>query len=464
MAQTPSDITLPAEILDTVIDELGCSQDSDPESLNALLYCALVCRSFHHRAAGHLFANVVVTNRRKDYYEYNRIAVERLEDLSQILQKNDSIGPRILSFSLDTSLSSPHPGDLQTNPSNIIRYGKTLPNVLRLLCSIRRFSWRNHRSHVFCKDLGSDLADAITSLGERASLKSVSIQCIELDVFPLPVLFKLDHLSFTHALLPQEWDSSTPSIRQNDYPTRLRELVLYGCPELTPWISQTPALFSQLTRFNVWMRSDDEVLVAWLVMQAASQTLEVLKVSDISHFRCPCSIIRMFQKTLLTPPFTDPNLIPGPIDLGILQSLHTIALSFTIASFDNVVFPMCICGLLKPPTSPTQLKNIEIQLNWIDCVQGSEEARLVEEPGWRVLDDILSQESLHPQLSNVFFKLKLGYGWRQHPFSNRPPAEIVIIRDTVASLASKLFQRTVAARSWRPNIDIEIYKSTVISH
>ena len=123
---------------------------------------------------------------------------------------------------------------------------------------------------------------------------------------------------------------------------------------------------------------------------------------------------------------------------------------------------MCICGLFKPPTSPTQLETIEIQLDWVDCIQGSEEGRLVDEPGWRVLDEILSQESLHPKLTSVFFKLKLGYGWRQHPFSNRPPTEIVIIRNTVVSLASKLFQRTVVARSWRPKIDIEIYKSTFI--
>jgi hypothetical protein len=166
----------------------------------------------------------------------------------------------------------------------------------------------------------------------------------------------------------------------------------------------------------------------------------------------------------LTTPFTDPILIPGPIDLGILQSLRTIALSFTIATADNVIFPMGICGLLKPPTSPTQLENIEVQLNWIDCIQGSEEGRFVDEPGWRVLDEILSQESLHPKLTNVFFKLKLGYGWRQHPLSNLPPTEIFIIRSTVASLASKLFQRTVVARSWRPKIDIEIYKSTFISY
>jgi hypothetical protein len=230
------------------------------------------------------------------------IAMERLENLSQILQKNESIGPRILSFSLDTSLSRPHPNDLETDPANIIRCGKTLPNVLRLLCSIRRFTWRNHFSDVFCKDLGLDLTDAIISLGERASLQSVSMQCIELDAFPLPFLFKLDHLSFTHAFVPQEWDSSTRSIPPNNYPTRLRELVLRGCSKIIPWIAQTPALFSQLTRFNVWMRTDGEVLAAWLVMQAASKTLEVLNVSDVSHFRCPCSIIRKFTKSIIVDP------------------------------------------------------------------------------------------------------------------------------------------------------------------
>ena len=168
------------------------------------------------------------------------------------------------------------------------------------------------------------------------------------------------------------------------------------------------------------------------------------------------------KNTSLTTAFTDPTLIPGSIDLGILQSLRTIALSFTIATADNVVFPMCICGLLNPPTSPTRLENIEIQLKWIDCLQGSEERMLVHEPGWGVLDETLSQENLHPKLTSVFFKLKMGYGWRQLSLTDRPPTEIVIVRDRIVTLASKLFQRTVVARLWRPKIDIEIYKSKFI--
>jgi len=283
--------TLPAEILDTVIDEPGSSQDSDRESLNALLTCAFVCRSFHHHAAGHLFANVVIVNRNENY---NQVAMDRLNDLSQILRKNESIGPRILSFSLDTSLSR---HDLETRPANSIRYGQNLPNILRLLCLIRRFSWTNHFSYVFCEDLGLDLIDAIRYLGERTSLKSVSMQCIELDAFPVPSLFKLERLSIVHVLPPQDWDSSTPSNRQIGDSTCLRELILHECLEVTPWISNTLALFSQLTTLEVWMHNDSEVLTAWMVMQAASRTLEVLNVSSISHFECRYSIIsKLFEK------------------------------------------------------------------------------------------------------------------------------------------------------------------------
>ncbi|KIM42634.1 hypothetical protein M413DRAFT_444324, partial [Hebeloma cylindrosporum] len=429
---------LPAEILDAIIDELGCSQDSDPESLKGLLHCALVCRSFHHRASGHLFANIVIaptptwTNA---YIIYNRFILERLEGLYQILRKNDSIGPRVISFSLETALHG-------SDPDNIIKYGHTLPTILRLLSSIRRFSWKNHLSNVFCEDLGSDLMGALGSLGERTSLQSVSMKCFELTAFPLRFLSKMDHLSFCHMFLPEEW-ASTLADRQNDCPTRLRDLVLQGCSKLTSWIAQTPDLFSQLTKFDVWMRNEGEVHAAWLVMQATSETLEVLNLSDVSHFRYP-------------------TLIPGPVDLGILRRLRIIALSFNLATADRVLFPLCICGLLQPPTSPSQLENIEIQINWIDCIQGSEEARFVDEPGWDAFDKILSQESLHPKLRSVSLKLKMGYGWRQHPSSNHPPPEIVVIRDVVVSLASRLFRRTVAARSWRPKMDIEIYKSRFI--
>jgi len=292
MVQTLSDTTLPTELLDSIIDELGCSQDSDPESRIALLGCALVCQSFHHRAAGHLFANVIVTSPKNNS---SPVVVRRLKDLSQILRKNDSIGPRILSFSLNTSLSLPHPKDWLTDPPNVIRYGQTFPNILRLLCSIRRFSWKNHLSRVLCKDLGFDLTDAIGSLGKRTSLQSVSMQCIELGAFPVPFLFKLDHLCFSYMLLPK-WDSSTPLIRQNDYPSHLREFSLCGFSEITPWIAKTRSLFSQLTMLQVSMLEEDEVLAPWFVMQAAYKTLEVLNVSDIiSHPRCPCFIYK-FQK------------------------------------------------------------------------------------------------------------------------------------------------------------------------
>jgi len=85
----------------------------------------------------------------------------------------------------------------------------------------------------------------------------------------------------------------------------------------------------------------------------------------------------------------------------------------------------------------------------------------VSEPGWGVFDEILSQENLHPKLTSVFFKLKIGYGSssRQLSPTDRLPIEIVVGRDKIVTLASKLFQKTIAARLWRPKIDIEIYKS-----
>jgi hypothetical protein len=66
---------------------------------------------------------------------------------------------------------------------------------------------------------------------------------------------------------------------------------------------------------------------------------------------------QQINKKLLTTPFTDPILIPGPIDLGILQSLRTIALSFTIATADNVIFPMC-SNPTREHRNPTQLDRL----------------------------------------------------------------------------------------------------------
>ncbi|KIM42615.1 hypothetical protein M413DRAFT_26643 [Hebeloma cylindrosporum] len=185
---TSFDTTLPAEILDGIIDELGCSQDSDPESLKTLLHCALVSRSFHHRATGHLFANVAIAptaNWTNTHTDYGRFTVARLEALYQILRKNDRIGPRVISFSLEATLSHLDPRDEGSEPDDMIRRGQTLPGILRLLSSIRQFSWKNHVGSVFSDDFGSDLMDAIGSLGERASLQSLSLERFELTVFPL---------------------------------------------------------------------------------------------------------------------------------------------------------------------------------------------------------------------------------------------------------------------------------------
>jgi len=134
----------------------------------------------------------------------------------------------------------------------------------------------------------------------------------------------------------------------------------------------------------------------------------------------------------------------------------------SMAIADNVGFPICICGFFNPPTSPTQLKSIVIQLNWFNCLRGNEN-RLVGDPGWDVLDEIFSQESLHPKLTSVFFKLKLGYVVQQHQLGNRPPQKVVVKKKKIASSASNLFQKTGTIRSWRPNLDIVIYERRVCS-
>lgn len=150
----------------------------------------------------------------------------------------------------------------------------------------------------------------------------------------------------------------------------------------------------------------------------------------------------------------------------MLQRLHTVTLTFKIASMttaDNVGFPICMCGFFNPPTSPTQLKSIVIQLIWVDSLQGNEENRLVGDPGWDVLDEIFSQESFHPKLTSVFFKLKLGYILQQDQLSNCPPQKIVAKKKKFGSLASNLFQKIGTIRSWRPKLNIAIYERRICS-
>ncbi|KDR71069.1 hypothetical protein GALMADRAFT_214086 [Galerina marginata CBS 339.88] len=372
---------LPLDLFDLVINELD---PEDAQDRFALLNCALVCRSFHYHSSGHLFSTIRIPS---DSNPVDRVTfAERIQELYPILEQNETLGQRIKTLIIQTELR------FTINPKDreLIQENPFLPLVLSKLSSIRSFTWINRTGTLPWPLFNDSILAGFRKLFSNPSLKSLSLERIE--GFPVGLIMRppnLECLQLVHVDIDDdETDNQLISSRG-----KLHTMLNHSAPDLSLYISDPPApsFFSGLRILDVWMRNFNEVRAAWAVMVSAAETLEVLNINDLSHFQYPA-------------------LIPGPVDLGILKRLHTIKINCTIASGDNVIFPMGICGLLSPPTSPCTIEKVTITIDWIDCGIETEQHRFPDEPAWQSLDEALSRSTL-PQLQVVTLDLKLGYTW-----------------------------------------------------
>ncbi|KAF8189667.1 hypothetical protein BJ912DRAFT_966083, partial [Pholiota molesta] len=244
-------------------------------------------------------------------------------DLHHILTQNDSIAPRVRSFTIDTALGSTD---------------KAAP-----------FGWINHGATFSWSSLSDGIRSGLDSLFVLPSLRSLTLECIK-DLPPVSIARcdQLDRLHLFHVYIPfapaarpaENLPPAAPEARM-----RLKSVANYNSFDMFNALFPTKEIASAQASF------------AWCLMQAASQTLELLDIPDLSHSA------------------VHPTLVPGPINIGVLHRLRTLTLGARLTTLDGVVFPRGICGLLAAPAEPTPLEAVHITLDWIDCRVGSEGAR-----------------------------------------------------------------------------------------
>ncbi|KAF9474603.1 hypothetical protein BDN70DRAFT_884594 [Pholiota conissans] len=429
----PESPLLPWELLDSFIDELG-SNIFETSSRDALRNCALTCHRFHLRADNYLFNEVIVkASPRTTFVKRPDQAIgigERLQNFLSVLTANDTLAPRVRSFTVDSSIES-H----ETLYENI--------HLLEIICklsSLYHFGWTNIGVPFKWSLLSNDIRAAFDNLFVSPSLRSLSFEGVT-HMRRLSVV-RCDQLE--HLRLVNVSDTIFPRPPPPPYPNmRVKSLVNFNSLDMYNAIIHEEAIerpcLSFLRDLHVWMNNENQVRRSRTAMKAASKTLELLDIPELSHFRYP-------------------RLIPGPINIGILTNLRTIKMGCRLTTLDGVIFPRGICGLLGAPSEPMLVENIHIQLDWIDCRVGSEQARFVDEPTWGELDEILSDVFKYPVLKVVYMTLKLGYGWCLTE-GNQPPSGVVQLKDKVQRLASGLLPKTQKARNTEVSIQLLLYKS-----
>lgn len=280
---------LPWELLDAFIDELGLTI-ADPSSLDALRNCALTCHHLHFRADGYIFSDIVITPSFKPQPDPHVRIAKRLEDLHHILTKNDSIAPRVRSFTIDTALGSVAPAETR----QMILANDHLPEIFSKLRKLHHFGWINHGATFSWSSLSADIRLGLDSLFVLPSLYSLVLECIK-DLPPVSIARcdQLGHLHLFHVYIPFAL-ASRPA--RNGPPAsfearmRLKSVANYNSFEMFGAIFPTKeiasACFRELQDLHTWIHNESQASFAWCLMQAASKTLELLDIPDLSHFRC----------------------------------------------------------------------------------------------------------------------------------------------------------------------------------
>jgi hypothetical protein len=280
---------LPWELLDAFIDELGLTI-ADPSSLAALRSCALTCHHLHFRADEYIFSDIAITPSFKPQPDPHVRIAQRLEDLHHILTQNDSIAPRVRSFTIDTALGSVAPAETRQR----ILANAHLPEILSRLTKLRHFGWINHGATFSWSSLSDGIRSGLDSLFVLPSLRSLTLECIK-DLPPVSIARcdQLDRLHLFHVYIPfapaarpaQDLPPAAPEARM-----RLKSVANYNSFDmfnaLFPTKEIASACFRGLRDLHTWIHNESQASFAWCLMQAASHTLELLDIPDLSHFRC----------------------------------------------------------------------------------------------------------------------------------------------------------------------------------
>ena len=158
--QAMSEPTLPSELMEAIIDEVGLKGD-----ITTLKQCALVSKNFVYQAQKYLFHTIDLDRRlpRKKYYQR----------FHRLLSASPHIGEYVRSLHLGDGGEEDFGVD-----DSWITTTKTLPATLRLLPRVEAFSLTFNTDLTSWKNLPADLRSAIAAIFRLPTLKNVALEFI----------------------------------------------------------------------------------------------------------------------------------------------------------------------------------------------------------------------------------------------------------------------------------------------
>ncbi|KAF9474351.1 hypothetical protein BDN70DRAFT_908536 [Pholiota conissans] len=344
--------TLPQELIESIIDELGHEDDTE-----ALKQCSLVSRAFVYQSQRYLFRAIDLDRRlpRKKYYQrFHRLIGTR---------------PHIGEHVRELRLGDNGEDDFDGSDVSWISSTKTLPHSLQLLPRLESFSLTFNSELTPWKSLPADLRSSIGRLFRLPTLHTVALEFIT--AFPPQLLMSLGQMR-TLSLSCVEVDPMAPlpadtEYMQSRWGMALENLFLRGT---------SPATIS---------------VIASALGSATSPTLRRLTVTPTFESGFSDAIGELIKqsgenlKTFEWLPSIHFASSAGPIYLASLPHLRSLrfAVSFR-RTHANGPFPEVLRLLGQLSHEPNSIESIIIDCH---CVRVGD--KIATE--WRPLDKVLSK-------------------------------------------------------------------------
>ncbi|KAF8892361.1 hypothetical protein CPB84DRAFT_1783809 [Gymnopilus junonius] len=212
---------LPPELLESILDEVGYSNDT--QTLRA---CALVCSTFVHRSQSHLFRAVDLDKRIPRCQYYLRF--------HNLLVSNPHIGTYVRYFRLGDDSEDDYGrarGRRGIGGSSWIAHAKTLPQTLGLLPRLEGFSLTFNSEMTDWNDIPAKTRVALEHVFSLPSLRGVSLEFITF--FPPKLLSSFARLKYLGLSCVETVFTYPPDPQYTIYDLHLESIFLRGTPPST---------------------------------------------------------------------------------------------------------------------------------------------------------------------------------------------------------------------------------------
>ncbi|KAF9035623.1 hypothetical protein BJ165DRAFT_1510188 [Panaeolus papilionaceus] len=371
---------LPQEIIDSILDHLAQTSDSDPVARKTLRSCLLVSRAFNRRAQQNLLLDISLSQ--------GEYSPERLAQLLAVLRREPSSLARLRSLKVYTSHLSPY-----------------LPNGFIAEATEMAFTQCRNLQHltVSFDDEGARLSSLyhfyarmtfnITTTISRTRLTSlVLIQVTELPISS--VLSSCSHLERLD-LVRCHFEDEEAKEGVQDPPPFYRTLeTLYIANENNELFSKIPAVARGEKPVYSSLRS-----LKWEFSTAADTALLNMQLESAPHLE---SLELTHRTSDLQPPDISTRVL-----LSRRQNLRTLTLNIIHTSPQHSLAEITDCKMFNAYASCATLETININVTTFSKWHDIEDFMEDDHSGWRHLDANLSNHRLYPGLTRINFRFHL---------------------------------------------------------